>query len=155
RLYLPETAGSGCGFLDFDGDGRLDIFLVNGAPLPGCPETAPVYPALYHQLPDGRFEDVTRQAGVAVPMYGMGCAVGDYDNDGRDDLFVSCLGPDHLFHNDGAGTGGEVRRRSPAVHFTDVTAAAGVSDTRFSTSCAWFDYDRDGRLDLFVGSYCK
>jgi hypothetical protein len=143
RLLLPETMGAGCGFLDFDGDGKLDLFLINGAPLPGFSEKGPFYPALYRNRGDGTFEDVTKRAGLAVEMYGMGCAVGDYDNDGHDDLFVSCLGPDHLFHNNGDGT------------FTDVTGKAGVSDPYFSTSCARLDYDRDGRLDLFVGNYCR
>jgi enediyne biosynthesis protein E4 len=143
RLLLPETMGSGCAFLDADGDGRLDLFLVNGAPLPGSPVKGPVYSALYRNRSDGSFEDVTKRSGLEVAMYGNGCAVGDYDNDGHDDLYVGCLGPDHLFHNNGDGT------------FTDVTAKAGVSDPYYSTSCAWFDYDRDGRLDLFVGNYCK
>jgi hypothetical protein len=143
RLYLPETMGSGCAFLDYDRDGRLDLFLINGAPLPGSPVKGPVTPALYRNRGDGRFEDVTRAAGLARPMYGMGCAVGDYDNDGHDDLYVSCLGPDHLFHNNGNGS------------FTDVTRHAGIADQDFSTSCAWFDYDRDGHLDLFVGGYCR
>src|SRR5262249_51023496 len=113
RLLLPETMGAGCGFLDFDGDGKLGLVLINGAPLPGFSAKGPFYPALYHNRGDGTFEDVTRQAGLAIQMYGMGCAVGDYDNDGHDDLFVSCLGPDHLFHNNGDGT------------FTDVTGKAG------------------------------
>jgi hypothetical protein len=143
RLLLPETMGSGCAFLDYDGDGRPDLYLVNGAPLPGSPVKGPVFGALYRNRGDGTFADVTRAAGLAAPMYGNGCAVGDYDNDGHDDLYVSCLGPDHLFHNNGDGT------------FTDVTARAGVSDPYYSTSCAWLDYDRDGRLDLFVGNYCK
>jgi hypothetical protein len=143
RLLLPETMGSGCGFLDYDGDGRLDLFLVNGAPLPGSPEKDPVFPALYRSRGNGVFEEVTRAAGLEQQMYGMGCAVGDYDNDGHDDLFVSCLGPDRLFRNNGDGT------------FSDVTRKAGVSDPYYSTSCAWFDYDRDGHLDLFVGNYCK
>src|SRR5262245_33972725 len=93
RLFLPETMGSGCAFLDYDGDGRLDLFLVNGAPLPGSPVKGPVYSALYRNRGDGTFEDVTKQAGLAEQMYGNGCAVGDYDNDGHDDLYVSCLGP--------------------------------------------------------------
>jgi enediyne biosynthesis protein E4 len=143
RLYLPETMGSGCAFLDYDRDGRLDLFLINGAPLPGSPVKGPVTSALYRNRGDGRFEDVTRAAGLARAMYGMGCAVGDYDNDGHDDLYVSCLGPDHLFHNNGNGS------------FTDVTRHAGIADQDFSTSCAWFDYDRDGHLDLFVGGYCR
>jgi hypothetical protein len=143
RLYLPETASGGGGFLDYDGDGRLDIFLVNSAPLPGFTGKGPFYPALYRNRGGGTFEDVTKRAGLAHEMYGMGCAVADYDNDGDADIYVSGLGPDRLYRNHGDGT------------FRDVTAKAGVSDNYFSTSCAWLDYDRDGRLDLFVGSYCK
>jgi hypothetical protein len=143
RLYLPETTSGGGGFLDYDGDGHLDIFLVNSAPLPGFTGKGPFYPALYRNRGDGTFEDVTKRAGLAHQMYGMGCAAGDYDNDGDTDLFVSGLGPDRLYRNNGDGT------------FADVTRTAGVSDGYFSTSCAWLDYDRDGRLDLFVGTYCK
>jgi hypothetical protein len=143
RLYLPETMGSGCAFLDYDGDGRLDLFLINGAPLPGSPVKGPVTASLYRNRGQGMFEEVTRAAGLVQQIYGMGCAVGDYDNDGHDDLYVSCLGPDHLYHNNGNGS------------FTDVTRRAGISDRDFSTCCAWFDYDRDGHLDLFVGGYCR
>lgn len=143
RLYFPETVGSGCAFLDFDGDGRLDLFLANSSRLPGFKEKGPFFPALYRNLGGGRFEDVTRQAGLAIDSYGIGCAVGDYDNDGHPDLYLTALGPNHLFHNNGNGT------------FTDVTARAGVGDPRFSTSAAWVDYDRDGRLDLFVCNYCR
>jgi hypothetical protein len=143
RLYFPETVGSGCAFLDYDGDGHLDLFLVNSSRLPGFTGKGPFYPALYHNRGDGTFEDVTRPAGLAFDSYGIGCAVGDYDNDGHPDLYVTGLGPNHLFHNNGNGT------------FTDVTARAGVSDPRFSTSAAWFDYDRDGYLDLFVCNYCR
>jgi hypothetical protein len=143
RLYLPETLGSGCAFLDYDGDGHLDLFLVNSGPLPGFRGTGPFYPALYRGDGRGHFTDVTRAAGLAVSSYGIGCAVGDYDNDGHPDLYLTALGPNHLFHNDGNGT------------FTDVTKKAGVLDGRFSTSAAWLDYDRDGFLDLFVCSYVK
>jgi enediyne biosynthesis protein E4 len=142
RLYLPETMGSGCAFLDFDGDHRLDLFFVNGTRLPGSTEKGPFYPALYRQQEDGRFTDVTQAAGLAVDDYGMGCAVGDYDNDGDADLYLTALGPNHLFRNNGNGT------------FADVTKSAGVGDPRWSTSAAWLDYDRDGHLDLFVCNYC-
>src|SRR5262249_48445057 len=143
RLYLPETMGSGCAFLDYDGDGHLDIFLVNSSRLPGFTGKGPFYPALYRNRGNGTFEDVTKPAGLAIDCYGMGCAVGDYDNDGHPDLYLTALGPNHLFHNNGNGT------------FTDVTAHAGVGDPRWSSSAAWLDYDRDGRLDLFVCNYCR
>jgi enediyne biosynthesis protein E4 len=142
RLYFPETVGSGCAFLDYDGDGHLDAFLVNSSRLPGFTGKGPFYPALYRNRGDGTFQDVTRQAGLAVDCYGMGVAVGDYDNDGRPDLYLTAMGPNHLFHNEGNG------------RFTDVTERAGVGDPRWSTSAAWFDYDRDGDLDLVVGNYC-
>jgi hypothetical protein len=153
RLYLPETLGSGCGMLDYDGDGRLDLFLVNSSRLPGFKGQGPFYPALYRNrgalgtgpTPGGApaFEDVTKRAGLAVDGYGMGCAVGDYDNDGHPDLYLTALGPNHLFHNNGNGT------------FTDVTGEAKVGDPHWSTSAAWLDYDRDGHLDLFVCNYCR
>jgi enediyne biosynthesis protein E4 len=143
RLYLPETLGSGCAMLDYDGDGHLDLLLVNSSRLPGFPGKGPFYPALYRNRGDGTFEDVTRKAGLTVDCYGMGCAVGDYDNDGRDDLYLTALGPNHLLHNNGNGT------------FTDVTEKAGVGDPHWSTSAAWLDYNRDGRLDLFVCNYCR
>jgi enediyne biosynthesis protein E4 len=143
RLYFPETVGSGCAFLDYDSDGHLDLFLVNSSRLPGFSGKGPFYPALYHNKGDGTFEDVTKPAGLAFDSYGIGCAVGDYDNDGHPDLYVTALGPNHLFHNKGNGT------------FTDVTAQAGVVDPRFSTSAAFVDYNRDGFLDLFVCNYCR
>jgi enediyne biosynthesis protein E4 len=148
RYFLAETMGSGCAFLDYDGDGRLDLFFVNSSRLPGFAGKGPFYPALYHQRPDGTFEDVTKKAGLAIDCYGMGVAVGDYDNDGHPDLYLTAFGPNDLFHNNGNGT------------FTDVTSKAGVGQPtgrpvpRFSSSAAWFDYDRDGHLDLFVCSYC-
>jgi hypothetical protein len=136
--------GSGCAFLDFDGDGWLDIFLVNGRPLAsksGPPPTA----ALYRNNGDGGFTDVTRGSGLDVPLYGMGCAVGDYDADGLPDLYVTCaLEKSRLFRNLGEGK------------FQDVTVAAGVDNGgKWGTSCAWLDYDRDGRLDLFVANYLQ
>jgi hypothetical protein len=143
RLYLPETMGAGCAFLDYNNDGRPDLFFVNSSRLPGFTGNGPFYPALYRSDGAGHFTDVTRQAGLAVECYGMGVAVADYDGDGFEDLYLTALGPNHLFHNNGDG------------RFTDVTKQAGVGDPRFSTSAAWLDYDRDGRLDLFVGNYCR
>jgi hypothetical protein len=143
RLYLPETLGSGCAFLDYNGDGKPDLFFVNGSRLPGFSGKGLFYPALYRNNGDGTFTDVTRQAGLAVDCYGLGVAVADYDGDGYEDLYLTALGPNHLFHNNGNGT------------FTDVTAKAGVGDPHCSTSAAWLDYNRDGRLDLFVCNYCR
>jgi hypothetical protein len=149
RFYFPETMGSGCAFLDYDGDGRLDLFLVNSSRLPGFSGKGPFYPALYRNRGNGTFEDVTRQAGLAIDCYGMGCAVGDYDNDGDPDLYLTALGPNHLFRNDREKAG------DGPVRFTEVTQQAGVGDPRYSTSAGWVDYDRDGRLDLFVCNYCR
>jgi hypothetical protein len=142
KKYLPETMGAGCAFLDVDGDGWQDVFFVQSTSWPGRP-AAKVFPALYRNNRNGTFTDITRAAGLAVEMYGLGVASADFDNDGDADLFVSALGPSHLFRNDGRG------------RFEDVTAKAGVGDPGFSTSALWFDYDRDGRLDLFVGRYVE
>ena len=152
RKYLPETMGGGVALLDYDNDGRLDIFFVNGAriddPMPrgGRPDkSAPKYwNRLYHQNPDGTFTDVTEKAGLTgMPQnrYGMGVAVGDYDNDGFEDIYVTAYGGNTLYHNNGDGT------------FTDVTAKAGVEAAGWSTSAGFFDYDNDGKLDLFVARY--
>ena len=140
KKYLPETMGSGACFLDYDNDGWQDILLVNSTDWPGH-ESGKSFPALYHNNKDGTFTDVTRQAGLAVEMYGMGCAVGDYDNDGNADIYITAVGSNHLFRNLGNGK------------FADVTAKAGVSDLGFSASAVWFDYDNDGKLDLFVAHY--
>jgi len=142
KKYLPETMGSGVCFIDYDNDGWQDIFLVNSIDWPEHP-TGKSYPALYHNNHDGTFTDVTKQAGLAIEAYGQGCAVGDYDNDGFDDLYVTTVGSNHLFHNLGNGK------------FADVTAKAGVASPGFSASAVWFDYDNDGKLDLFVTHYIE
>jgi hypothetical protein len=152
RKYLPETMGGGVALLDYDNDGRLDIFLVNGAKIddPMKPGQMPdksdrkYWNRLYHQNPDGTFTDVTEKAGLTgMPQnrYGMGVAVGDYDNDGFEDIYVTGYGGNTLYHNNGDGT------------FTDVTARAGVAASGWSTSAGFFDYDNDGKLDLFVARY--
>jgi len=144
KKWLPETMGPGCAFIDYDNDGYPDILLINGQDWPGHPRSGATTLQLYHNNRDGTFTDVTRRAGLAVPMYGLGVAVGDYDNDGFDDIFVSALGQSHLFHNNGNGT------------FTDVTKSAGMwGPNEFSTSAAWVDYDRDGKLDLVVANYVQ
>jgi enediyne biosynthesis protein E4 len=143
KKYLPETMGPGCAFIDYDNDGWPDIVLVNGENWPGH-AGAPTTLKLYHNNHDGTFTDVTRKAGLAVSMFGLGVAVGDYDNDGFDDLFITALGQSHLFHNNGNGT------------FSDVTKAAGLwGHNEFSTGAAWVDYDRDGKLDLVVANYVQ
>jgi enediyne biosynthesis protein E4 len=143
KKFLPETLGPGVAFIDYDNDGWPDIFLVNGTDWPGHIQKHTT-PKLYHNNHDGTFTDVTHKAGLDVEMYGMGVAVGDYDNDGFDDLFVTALGQSRLFHNNGNGT------------FTDVTQKAGLNGPReLSTSAAWVDYDKDGRLDLVVGNYVQ
>jgi enediyne biosynthesis protein E4 len=142
KKYLPETMGSGACFLDYDNDGWQDIFLVNSMDWPGH-KTSKSFPALFHNNRDGTFTDVTRQAGLAVEMYGLGCAVGDYDNDGNVDIYVTTVGSNHLFRNLGNGK------------FVDATAKAGVADPGFSAGAVWFDYDNDGKLDLFVAHYIE
>ena len=143
KKYLPETMGPGCAFIDYDNDGYPDILLINGEDWPGHARTVST-PKLYHNNQDGTFTDVTRKAGLAISIFGMGTAIGDYDNDGYDDIFISSLGQSHLFHNNGNGT------------FTDVTKAAGLwGPNEFSTGAAWVDYDKDGKLDLVVANYVQ
>jgi hypothetical protein len=151
KKYLIETMGSGAALFDYDNDGRLDIFLVNGAPLSDptplgtIPQkTGPKYwNRLFHQKPDGTFEDVTEKAGLQGIGYDMGVTVGDYDNDGYDDLYVTGYGGNHLYHNNGDGT------------FTDVTKQSGTGGSGWSTSATWVDLDNDGLLDLVVLRYMK
>jgi hypothetical protein len=141
KKYLPETLGPGCAFFDADGDGWPDILLVNGRDWkPGGKRSLP---ALYLNNHDGTFRDATAGSGLDVEMYGLGAAVGDYDNDGKEDVYITALDGDRLFHNEGGG------------HFRDVTKAAGIHNASFGTSAAWLDYDRDGRLDLFVANYVQ
>jgi hypothetical protein len=143
--YLPETMGPGCAFLDYDNDGWMDIFLVNSGPSDFYTPTKPLRNALYKNNRDGTFTDVTDKAGVGFGSFGMGCAVGDYDNDGFPDIFVTAYGRPVLYKNKGDGT------------FTDVSEKAGlgakVFDNHWTTSAVWFDFDNDGRLDLFVCSF--
>ena len=141
--YLIETMGSGCAWIDYDQDGLLDLYLVNGAATKIYTPKHALRSALYHNNGDGTFTDVTLKAGVpAEGLWGMGVAVGDFDNDGYPDLFVMGYGRSILYHNNGNGT------------FTDVTAKAGVEDKgQWASSAAWFDYDNDGKLDLVIANY--
>ncbi|HEX6466922.1 MAG TPA: CRTAC1 family protein [Terriglobales bacterium] len=141
--FLPETLGAGCAFLDYDRDGWQDVLLVNGMDWPGHKRQRTTL-RLYRNNRNGTFSDVTRSAGLDVEMYGMGVAVGDYNNDGYPDILVTCVGQNHLFRNTGKG------------RFVDVTHSSGLGGrSGFSTSALWFDYDRDGLLDLFVCNYVK
>ena len=141
--YLPETMGSGCAFFDYNADGWQDILLVNGKDWEGHPTKKRQTLALYENNGDGTFADVTKSVGLDIPLYGMGIAVADYDNDGDDDIYLSCLNADRLFQNNGDGT------------FTDVTKDAGIDNPGFGTSCAWFDYNLDGHLDIYVANYVE
>jgi hypothetical protein len=140
---LPETLGSGCAFLDYDGDGWQDILLVNSMDWPGHKRQRSTL-KLYRNNRNGTFTDVTRTAGLDVEIYGLGAAVGDYNNDGFPDVLITAVGQNRLFRNTGKG------------NFVDVTNPSGLGNRRaFSTSALWFDYDRDGWLDLFVCNYVK
>jgi len=141
--YLPETLGPGCAFLDYDNDGWLDVLLVNGQDWPGHPKRRATL-QLYKNNRNGTFTDVTKAAGLDFSFYGLGVAVADFNNDGFPDLYVTGVGQNRLLKNTGRGT------------FVDVTTAAGLGNrTGFSTSAVWFDYDRDGHLDLFVCNYVR
>ena len=140
---LPETLGSGCAFLDYDADGWPDVLLINGMDWSGHKRTRTTL-HLYRNNRNGSFSDVTHFAGLDVEMYGMGAAIGDYDNDGYPDIFITCVGQNRLFKNTGKG------------HFIDATESSGLGRRQaFSTSALWFDFDRDGLLDLFVCNYVK
>ena len=140
---LPETLGSGCAFLDYDADGWQDILLVNSMDWPGHKRQRTTL-KLYRNNQNGTFTDVTEAVGLDVEMYGMGVAVGDYNNDGFPDIFVSCVGQSRLFRNTGKGT------------FQEVTKSSGLFGKHgLSTSAVWIDYDRDGFLDLFVCNYVR
>src|SRR6185436_16652635 len=149
---LPETLGSGCAFIDYDADGWPDILLVNGMEWPGrkapsrrgLGEGGRSTLRLYHNNRNGTFTDVTRAAGLDVELYGMGVAVGDFNNDGFPDVLITCVGQNRLLRNTGKGT------------FVDITKSSGLDGRQaFSTSAMWFDFDRDGLLDLFVCNYVK
>jgi enediyne biosynthesis protein E4 len=148
--HQPETMPAGVALFDYDGNGLLDIYLVNGAEMPSLAKTGPKYwNRLFRNNGDGTFTDVTVRAGVAGAGYGMGVAAGDYDNDGRCDLFLANVNGNQLLHNNGDGT------------FTDVTAKAGLSGAMYngrkvwSIAAGWFDYNNDGLLDLFVVNYVQ
>lgn len=143
KKYLPETMGGGLCIFDANNDGLLDIFFANGMDWKGHPTGKSNLSALYIQQPNGKFVDHARAAGLTTPMYAMGSVAADYDNDGDADLYISCLGEDRLYQNDGKG------------RFTDVTRKAGMSNPGFSSSAAWLDYDRDGFLDLYVCNYVE
>jgi hypothetical protein len=146
RKWLPETMGSGVAFADLDGDGKPDILLLNGKDfLPNGRRTSAFYTTstFYRNNGNGTFSDATKGSGLDIELHAMGVAVGDFDNDGRDDLYITALDGDHLFHNEGNGK------------FRDVTKASGIDNARFGTSAAWLDYDRDGKLDLFVANYVQ
>jgi len=141
KKFLPETLGSGAAFFDADGDGWPDILLINSKDW--TPRGRKSLSALYRNNHDGTFTNITAGSGLDVEMYGIGVAIGDYDNDGRDDVYITALEGDRLFHNEGGGK------------FRDVTAASGIHNANFGTSAAWLDYDHDGKLDLFVANYVQ
>ncbi len=147
EYYIVETLASGVGLIDFNNDGHLDIYFLNGCPLPPPEDLASCPPnALYRNRGDGTFEDVTRQKGLEARGFSIGCGAGDYDSDGDLDVYVAGFGGNHLYRNNGAKEG---------FSFTEVTSEAGVDDTRFSAGACFLDYDRDGHLDLYVSNYCE
>ncbi len=140
KKWLPETMGAGCAYFDADGDGWLDILLINGK---DWTPRSRAFPGLFRNNRNGTFTNVTAASGLDVEGYGMGVAIADYDNDGRADIYITFLEGDRLFHNEGG------------FQFRDATAAAGIRNANFGTSAAWVDYDRDGRADLFVANYVQ
>ena len=143
EFYFVEQLGSGAAFFDYDNDEDLDLYFVNGADLPGFQSAKPPTNRLYRNDGDGTFTDVTELAGVGDKGYGVGCCVGDYDNDGHLDLYVTNFGKNRLYRNNGDGT------------FTDIADRANVGDVRWGASCAFADYDNDGHLDLYVTNYIQ
>src|SRR5688572_11819587 len=141
KKYLPETMGSGAAFFDADNDGWPDILLVNSKDLQ--PKGRRSVTSLYKNNRNGTFTNITAGSGLDVEMYGLGVAVADYDNDGRDDVYITALEGDRLFHNEGSGK------------FRDVTKGSGIQNANFGTSAAWLDYDKDGKADLFVANYVQ
>jgi hypothetical protein len=141
QKYLPEMAGAGVAMFDYNNDGWMDLLLVNSGPSSFYEPTAPLHQALYRNNRDGTYTEVSRQAGLNTELFGMGVAIGDYDNDGFPDIFISGVGKCVLYHNNGNGT------------FTDVTETSGIVPSQWGTSAVWFDFDRDGKLDLFVAEF--
>jgi hypothetical protein len=141
KKYILESMSGGVALIDFDHDGLLDVYLVNSPTVATASDARSARSELWRNRGDGTFVDVTEKAGVGYPGWGMGAVSADFDNDGWDDLYVTCYGPNHLYRNNHDGT------------FSDVTGKAGVGDPRWSTGAAFGDYDGDGRLDLFVANY--
>jgi hypothetical protein len=141
KKWLPETMGSGCAFFDADGDGWSDILLINGKDW--TPRGRKSHAALYRNNHNGTFTDITAGSGLDIEIYGIGVAIADYDNDGRDDVYITAIDGDHLFHNEGNGK------------FRDVTKTSGINNAAFGSSAAWFDYDHDGKADLIVANYVQ
>ncbi len=139
--YLPETTGAGVAIFDYDNDGWMDILLVNSGSSSFFKPETPLYPALYRNNRDGTYTDVTKQAGLTTDLFGQGVAIGDYDGDGYQDIFITGIGKCVLYHNNRNGS------------FTDVTAASGIAASQWGSSAVWFDYDNDGNLDLFVAEF--
>lgn len=142
KKYMPETTGAGCGFFDYDNDGRQDILLINSVDWPGNAQERRQSLALYRNLGDGRFREVAQEVGLVASVYGMGMAAADYDNDGDTDLLLTAVGPNQFFRNDGG-------------KFTEIGEQAGLADPAWSTSAMFFDYDKDGLLDLYVCNYVQ
>lgn len=152
RKLMPETVGSGLAFLDYDNDGNLDLLVMNSTTWPGDPNPIKTTPKLYRNTGGGKFEDVTQKLGLGVTLYGMGVAVGDYDNDGFTDIYLTAVGPNYLFHNEGGKGFRNVTTESGTI---GVPLPGTKLEHKWSSSAAWLDYDNDGKLDLFVCQYVK
>ena len=152
RKLMPETVGSGVAFFDYDNDGKVDILIMNGCSWPDDPNAIKSTPKLYHNIGNGKFEDLTDKLGLNVSMYGMGVAVADYDNDGYEDIYLTAVGPNHMFHNEAGHGFKEVTLESGTI---GVPLPGTKMDNKWSSTAAWLDYDKDGKLDLFVCQYVK